>query len=116
MKDNVLEVKADLKEGREADQKTIFLDILSNEDIRAEEKESSYLICEAQTIIAAGTLTTSHMLCLLTFHLLDNPKILQRLQEELRTVAEPKWQQLERLPYLARFFQSPFTSCRLTHI
>lgn len=103
MRDHVLEVKADLKEGREADQKTIFHDILTNENIRPEEKESSYLSDEAQTIIAAGTLTTAHALSVITFHLLDQPKILQRLQEELSTLSAPKWQQLEQLPYLVCF-------------
>lgn len=103
MKDHVLEVKTDLTEGRKTNQKTIFYDILSNGKIRPEEKENSYLICEAQTVIGAGTLTTAHMLCTLTFHLLDNPLILQKLQHELMTISEPKWQQLEKLPYLVGF-------------
>lgn len=103
MTEQVLEVKTDLKEGRKTDQKTVFHDILSNEKTRPEEKENRYLISEAQTVIGAGTLTTAHILCTLTFHLLDNPLILQKLQNELVTISEPKWQQLEKLPYLVGF-------------
>lgn len=49
------------------------------------------------------------MLSLLTFLIVDNTEILTRLQKELHTVmprpdSQPKWNQLEQLPYLV----SPF--------
>lgn len=86
-------------------QTTIFYEVLSNEEVRPQEKDTDYLQDEAQTIIGAGTVTTGHILACLTFYVSNNPKILARLQEELSTVMSdknpsPKWQQLEQLPYL----------------
>jgi len=86
-------------------QTTIFYEVLSNDEVRPQEKDTDYLQDEAQTIIGAGTATTGHILALLTFYINDNPKILARLQEELGTIMSdenpsPKWQRLEQLPYL----------------
>ena len=52
-------------------------------------------------------MTTAHILSTVSFHLLDNPNILDRLQRELENLMssenpQPTWQQLERLPYLVR--------------
>lgn len=73
--------------------------------MRPQEKDTDYLQDEAQTIIGAGTVTTAHILAIMTFYITNNPKILARLQEELSTVMSeqnpsPKWQRLEQLPYL----------------
>ena len=99
-------MKADLAAGKKPEGQTnIFYEVLSNEKVRPQEKDTDYLQEEAQTIIGAGTVTTGHILAQLTFYIVDNPKILARLQEELGTVMSeanpsPKWQQLEQLPYL----------------
>ena len=50
------------------------------------------------------------MLSLLTFLIVDNAEILTRLQKELHTVmlrpgSQPKWNQLEQLPYLVSPFE-----------
>lgn len=102
MKTHVIEVKNDLKEGRKNERTTVFHDILSNKNIRPQEKDTNHLATEAQTFIAAGTITTTHILSTLTFYILDNSEILQKLQSELQTVSQPTWQQLEALPYLVK--------------
>jgi cytochrome P450 len=98
--------KEDLAKGRKiTEQRTIFYDILENDQVRPQEKESVHLSDEAVGIMGAGTLTTAHLLAIVSFHILDNPDILAKMQAELKTVmlekdARPQWQQLEQLPYL----------------
>ena len=48
------------------------------------------------------------MLSVLTFHMVSNPDILEKLQRELASVmpepdSQPKWSELEQLPYLVRY-------------
>ena len=86
-------------------QETIFYDVLTNDDVRPQEKETDHLQDEAETIIAAGTVTTGHILANVSFHLINSPQVLEKLQTELgslmsKTGPSPKWQQLEQLPYL----------------
>lgn len=113
MRTRVIEIKSDLKESRAApDRKTVIRDILTNDQVRPEEKETEYLRWECQTLIAAGTLTTSHMLSILTFYILSNPEILERLQKELRSVmpdaeSKPTWVELEKLPYMVGALHLP---------
>ena len=99
-------MKSDLQEGRgKPDTKTVLHDVLTNDQIRPEEKDTERLKWELNSLVAAGTLTTAHVLSVLTFHILSNPEILGRLQKELQTVmpdadSKPGWAQLEKLPYL----------------
>ena len=103
------DVQAAIESGdvKVTDEKTsIFHEILLNPKTRPQEKELNYLQDEAQTVIAAGTVTTAHILSMLTFYIIDNPLILQRLQAELSPFflspdsTSPTWLQLEQLPYL----------------
>ena len=60
---------------------------------------------EAQIVVAAGTVTTAHILSVTFFHIINNPEILAKLQGELRTVmpdtqTQAPWHKLEQLPYL----------------
>ncbi len=102
----VNEFKADLQQGRKfTGQRTIFYGMIANDQVRPEEKTSEHLRTEALAIMSAGTVTTAHHLAIVSFHLLENPEILARLQAELNTVisdkdSRPRWQQLEQLPYL----------------
>ena len=102
----VIEAKETIARGEKpVGQETIFYDVLTNDDVRPQEKETDHLQDEAQTIIGAGTVTTGHILALTSFYLVDNPPILEKLQAELgdlmsETGPSPKWQQLEQLPYL----------------
>ena len=98
--------KADLANGRKyTGQRTIFYDMIANDQVRPQEKDSEHLRSEALAIMGAGTVTTAHHLAIVSFHLLENPEILAKLQAELKTVmadknSRPRWQQLEQLPYL----------------
>lgn len=99
--------KLDLAKGRKmTGQRTIFYDMLANDQVRPQEKESQHLRTEAQAVMGAGTVTTAHLLAIVSFHLLDNPDILAKMQAELKTImpskdTKPQWQQLEQLPYLS---------------
>lgn len=51
----VLEIKKELTEGREsAGRKTIFYDIIMNDQIRPQDKETERLVAEALSVVAAG--------------------------------------------------------------
>lgn len=60
---------------------------------------------EAQSLVGAGTLTSTHMLSMTTYHVLINPPILgilmAELEEAIPNAATPcPLQNLEQLPYL----------------
>ena len=55
------------------------------------------------------TTTTAHTLAVLMFHILQNPGILNKVQRELGSMmsepnSQPRWSELEQLPYLVRFY------------
>ena len=106
MSERINQTKEELEMGHKPmGQTTIFLDILTNDNLRPQEKETDYVVEEAKTLIAAGTVTTGHTLAVITFHLLNNPEMLEKLQSELRVVmpdnqSQVKWHQLEQLPYM----------------
>lgn len=99
-------MKKNLAEGRKPiGRKTIFYDVLTNDQVRPQEKTTQHLVTEAQSIVAAGMFTTAHILQIIAFYVLENPDILMSLQEELAGVfkssdTKPSWRQLEKLPYL----------------
>ena len=103
----VIQAKEDIARGEKPiGQETIFYDVLTNDEVRPQEKDTDHLQDEAQTVIAAGTVTTGHILALLTFYLINDPPILEKLQSEVadlmsKTGPSPKWQQLEQLPYMS---------------
>lgn len=84
---------------------TIFHELL-NSDLPAEEKSDARLGDEAQLIVAAGLITTSWALSVSSFHIINSPKICQKLRKELETAAGSTptapldWHKLEQLPYL----------------
>jgi cytochrome P450 len=81
---------------------TIFHELL-NSDLPAEEKSDARLGDEAQLIIAAGLITTSWALSVGSFHIANDPKVSEKLREELKAAKfEPSisWHKLEKLPYL----------------
>ena len=103
---DVIQAKEALADGEKpVGQETIFYDVLTNDEVRPQEKETDHLQDEAQTIVAAGTVTTGHILAISFFYIINDPPILQKLQAEVgdlmaKTGPSPKWQQLEQLPYL----------------
>ena len=110
MYSQVIEIKKELQNNKKTEgQRTIFYDVLTNDQVRPEEKKVDHLAEEAYIVVAAGTVTTSHTLSVLAFHVISNPDILEKLQAELATVMTenqppPKLRQLEPLPYLVRAF------------
>lgn len=86
--------------------RTIFEE-LRDSTLPPQEKSVERLMDEGFILIGAGGETTAQTLAVLTFHLLNNPLVLQKLQTELDTaMPDPSrpmsWQQLEQLPYLVR--------------
>jgi len=76
-----------------------------NADVPAEEKTIDRLTEEGILFVVAGNETTGNALSIMTFHLLNNPNILQKLKKELihampDPVVPASWQELEKLPYL----------------
>ena len=85
---------------------TVFHSLRDDPDLPLSEKSLPRLVMEAQSLIGAGTLTSTHMLSITTYHILANPPILHKLVEELEEaipdIAPPcPLQTLEQLPYLS---------------
>lgn len=83
---------------------TIFDELLDS-NLPPNEKSLDRLWQEGQTIIGAGTETTSFALTVTLFHILSNASIKAALLDELnpllaRTAGKPSFTQLEQLPYL----------------
>ncbi|KAL8823041.1 MAG: hypothetical protein Q9191_006233 [Dirinaria sp. TL-2023a] len=70
------------------------------------ERSIERLSQEAQILHGAGTVTTSRALDIMSYHILHNPPIRERLGNELKDIMAdyphnlPRWSDLEKLPYL----------------
>jgi cytochrome P450 len=85
-------------------QSSVFRTLLTGQ-LPESERSIARLKGEGQTLIGAGTLTTGHALKTIMFHLLDNPKILERLNQEIDQAFPSKHDQIklqeaEKLPFL----------------
>ena len=83
----------------------IFHDILQSK-LPESDKTVGRLSEEALTMIGAGTMTTSWILSVATYHLIVSPRILRKLKAELKSaITDPDKivpiEVLESLPYLA---------------
>ncbi|KAI1132772.1 cytochrome P450 [Nemania abortiva] len=84
---------------------TVFSDLMDS-DLRPEEKTLDLFFHEAALIIGAGIETTRAALSIASYHILANPSIKHRMQQELREAipdlssTPPTLAQLEKLPYL----------------
>lgn len=82
---------------------TVFQTILDS-DLPEAEKSVERLKDEGQSLVGAGSETTARSLSLITFYLLRDKRMLQKLREELQTVStdDPTslLARLEKLPYL----------------
>jgi cytochrome P450 len=99
----ILDGKKD--DSRMADHPTIFHELLDS-SLPPAEKSLNRLVDEGETVVAAGTITTQHVLKATSFHLLANPDMLRKLKAELISAMPypenlASLQQLERLPYLS---------------
>ncbi|EED18501.1 cytochrome P450, putative [Talaromyces stipitatus ATCC 10500] len=85
---------------------TIFQALLDS-DLPPEEKSADRLQDEAQTLVGAGSETTAKVLTIITFYLLQDKKMLEKLRQELSTVetdfsasGRELLTALEKLPYM----------------
>ncbi|CEO59187.1 hypothetical protein PMG11_03870 [Penicillium brasilianum] len=82
---------------------TLFHALLQS-DLPPEEKAANRLSQEVFTVIAAGGETTAKNLTTVTFHLLNNPKMLQKLRDELKRLdpdGTASLKDYEAMPYLS---------------
>jgi cytochrome P450 len=95
------------RNGAEASQRvSVFHHLLSTTTIPEPEKRTSRLQAESMVILIAGTFTSAHTLSMTVYHVLSEPRIGDRLREDLREVMAgyparyPQWMVLEKIPYL----------------
>ncbi|TVY28782.1 Cyrochrome P450 monooxygenase [Lachnellula hyalina] len=88
---------------------TLFQELLEG-DVPDSEKSIDRLVQEAQVVVSAGTETTAWCLSVITFYILTNPTILERLRVELEeAIPDPDKpvpvENIEQLPYLTACIQ-----------
>jgi cytochrome P450 len=93
----------------EPTKRTIIRELLDS-DLPPSDRNAFALEQEALTFVAAGTATTARSLESTFFYILSDPKVLEKLTTELRTVQVPPYEllgtrQLEQLPYLCATVQ-----------
>jgi cytochrome P450 len=100
----VEKVRASQEAGIIRDRETVF-DSLLTSDLPAEDKTTRRLAAEGAALLGGGTETVSWALSVISFHLSNEPALLERATKELRTVVDdplhlPGWTALSNLPYL----------------
>ncbi|KAL8983026.1 MAG: hypothetical protein Q9205_002616 [Flavoplaca limonia] len=106
MKEQIVDIKRGAKnEDTEKTHDTVFSALLES-TLPPEELSVTRLQHEAISVTGAGIETTMRTLSLASFHIIDNPPVLHRLRQELRTAIPdpedpPSWDELGRLPYLS---------------
>jgi cytochrome P450 len=93
------------EEVKEKGQTTMLWEIAHSEALPPDEKTFKRLAVEANNILAAGFETTGGTLAHLTYNILADPKVHEKLQKELEAAIPgediiPNYQTLEKLPYL----------------
>lgn len=90
----------------EFDKKSSIFHHILRSGLPESEKDPARLKREAFALLAAGTITTTGTLALITYFILENPTIENRLREDLKEVTAcypkevPRWADLEKIPYL----------------
>lgn len=85
---------------------TVLWEVSRNPNLPAEEKTFKRLAVDANSMIAAGFETTANALTFMTYCVLENPRIHERLNMELADAIPdpakiPSWQDLEKLTLLS---------------
>jgi cytochrome P450 len=93
-------------------QPTVFKELIDS-DLPREELTIQRLAEEAQTVVAAGQVTTTYFLKMTSFYILANPDILRKLKDELKSAMPsdgslPPVSKLEPLPYLSAVVSEGF--------
>lgn len=91
----------------ETEQSSSVFHSLLRSDMPAAELSDMRMSADAMALLAAGTATTSSVLTLLAFYIISNPRIEDRLRNELKAAMADvpagqmlQWTQLEKVPYL----------------
>lgn len=100
---------SDTKVDSETRQTRINLFTEALDRLPKEETETQRLADEALVLITAGSETTSRALATIIYHVLENPDICTKLQQELDiaipdATMEVSYSTLEALPYLVSFY------------
>ncbi|KAI1752747.1 putative cytochrome P450 [Xylaria castorea] len=88
------------------DEKPTLSRYIATSDMPTSEQSVDRLSREAMILFGGAAATTPHALALISYHILNNPKIEARLKEDLTPFMLdfpkhlPKWTDLEGLPYL----------------
>lgn len=110
MRKQIQDIMDDRNQGyKDASHPTVFKELLDS-DLPASEKTIRRLEDEGITVVGAGQETVKVVLTVTTFHLLQNPKMMERLRKEIITVFPdpsnpPDLTKLEQLPYLSAVLQ-----------
>lgn len=92
---------AGAEKARDAERSSIFGELVYG-DLPPAEKKTARLADESVVLVGAGTSTTGHTLAVITFHLLDKPLLLQKLQDELRRCrSDVRLRDLKQLTYFS---------------
>ncbi|KAI1404039.1 cytochrome P450 [Hypoxylon fuscum] len=100
----IRKTQADIDAGMTNKDQTVFGSLLES-DLPEQEKSIPRLTDEAAALLTAGSETVSWALTVITYHLLDKPQLLLRLNKEVSEAVDssgqlPSWSLLEKLPYL----------------
>ena len=85
---------------------SIFRHIICSSDMPESERSVERLSREAMVLFGAGTATTARTMGFMSYYILRNPHIKERLGDELKDIMAdypenlPRWSDLEKLPYL----------------
>ena len=90
----------------EAESRPVFAELLKSDDLPPQEKTPKRLAYDSNGAALAGPQSTATTLSNIVYHLVKQPDIAKRLQEEVMAnvpdPAElPSWPTLEKLPYLS---------------
>jgi hypothetical protein len=97
-------------------EKAIYPTILADPEVPESEKDLSRLQDDAIFLMVAGTDLPAQALAITMFHILNNPKVYQKLKEELFSGipdinTTPTLEELERLPYLVSWLYDTIFNC-----
>ncbi len=92
----------ELHERSKGHHNTVFHELRDSPHLPAQEKNVERLAQEGQVLVLAGSETTAKTLSIIWYHLLDDPKRLQKARTEIETLpVRASWGELQRLPYLS---------------
>ena len=109
----ILDIKSGTDESAARRGKPSIFETLLDSDLPPHDKSISRLIDDAQTLVGAGSTTTSLALALATYYIITDQRILDTLSDELTTIipdatVNAPLADLEKLPYLTAIIYEAF--------